>query len=94
MALAAIRKSNNRHVISLFAVVTHTQDHIQRENEFIDSELCIHLANHCQIGAQPSTQTKIAIFVRHDDGNTKKREIASFCSTEPESQHTTRHAYR
>jgi len=24
MALAAIRKSNNRHVISLFAVVTHT----------------------------------------------------------------------
>ncbi len=24
---------------------TYTQDHIQRENEFIDSELCIHLAN-------------------------------------------------
>ncbi|RAU43389.1 hypothetical protein DBY68_020230 [Pseudocitrobacter sp. RIT415] len=29
MALAAIRKSNYRHVMSLFAVVPHTKEHIQ-----------------------------------------------------------------
>ncbi|OAT52934.1 hypothetical protein M989_02155 [Kluyvera georgiana ATCC 51603] len=29
MALAAIRKSNYRHFMSLFAVVPHTKEHIQ-----------------------------------------------------------------
>lgn len=40
MALAAIRKSYNRHFISLFAVVTHTKDHIQRK-------ICL-LTVHCE----------------------------------------------
>ncbi|ESC89758.1 hypothetical protein HMPREF1594_05052 [Escherichia coli 907446] len=40
MALAAIRKSYNRHYISLFAVVTHTKDHIQRK-------ICL-LTVHCE----------------------------------------------
>ncbi|AVR04574.1 hypothetical protein B5M10_21445 [Pluralibacter gergoviae] len=29
MALAAIRKGNYRHFISLFAVVSHTKEHMQ-----------------------------------------------------------------
>jgi DNA anti-recombination protein RmuC len=32
MALAAIRKRNYRHFMSLFAVVPHTKEHIQKNN--------------------------------------------------------------
>jgi hypothetical protein len=54
MALTAIRKSNYRHFISLFAVVPHTKEHIQNNFEKVNGRIIGYLASLC--GKQTSGQ--------------------------------------